>query len=966
MRSPLMFLVLLTGCPGSSDGPEKLDDTGTITEDPPPSGCITIDGEGGFGLINDAIAAASEGAVIDICDGEYEEAVVVDKEVTLRGASTDGVRIRGPGTDIPLTLSGATGIVIETLSVQSARTGIEISAAGATLAGVTVAEAGSWGIDITDSVVEITGATLIQPAAGGVLASGGEVGIHDSIFTNPSSYGVEAIDDVALTLTGNVFNGTTSLGDSDGYNIHLDGATLTTDGNTFDAADVCAIWNDGAELVLANDIMSNTLYGMLSFGGSVNATGLTVENATIEGLYAVDPVAAISISSTTIQMVPGLACSLTYDEWGDYLVCGGMLLASPSMTVSDVTVSGYENYGITLLSYDGDPVSASLTDVSVSDTGRWGVFTSGVDATMSGMSITGMREPELLRPCADDSYIYFDRSVGILSANGDLVLDNSTFNGNAAWAVSSIAGTLEVTNSVFDTSQCSGIANFQGVATIRGNTFGENGAYGTIYDYLGITTIDGNTFSGNHRGFSGEYDDGAGNISRYGYDTGQGLDIHGYSSGGLVVTGNTFADGDSAIQASSSAGVVISGNTFTGYEGTIFYGSSGDAEFTDNVVDDSVGPVAAVSSGNLDVRDVTVGTTRLGAPVTYESYYNDVLQYAYSYNNSSTVFYASGGPGSLSLTDVTVDEAYTTLLSVYDCGLEIDNLQAGTVGGYVVSGSWSSVAPDVSVDGLTADSVASYGFYLYNSYVTNFGEVALSNVALGSVAYYGVYAAAIGELTLEDVSLGDVSGTAVQTASQTYTYTYDAGTASYIYSDVDADTVVSIDTLDVASASTGGLSLQGGRAVLTGITIGSTPGTGIALSGLTEFTLSDSTIASAGGDGVTSTDAYSYYSYDASAMAVSDGDTVATIRGTTVTDAGGSAFSFDGGTTNIRGASGTGAGGSGLDLSNTTADIQANTFTGNTGYGMTCATVTLSACATNLLTENVLGTQLDCAESCGE
>ena len=86
----ILFLLALTGCPNPGDKNGDSGGTETDTEDTDPSyetGCITVDGGGGYAHLGDAIALAQEGAVIELCDGTYEEAVTVDKGVTIRGAT---------------------------------------------------------------------------------------------------------------------------------------------------------------------------------------------------------------------------------------------------------------------------------------------------------------------------------------------------------------------------------------------------------------------------------------------------------------------------------------------------------------------------------------------------------------------------------------------------------------------------------------------------------------------------------------------------------------------------------------------------------------------------------------------------------------------------------------------------------------------------------------------------------------
>ena len=91
MRSTsLVFFLALLGCSGTTEKDGSNDDTdtsGNIDDPVYDPGCITVDGGGGYAKLADAVTVASEGAIIELCDGTYEESVVVEKSVTIRGAS---------------------------------------------------------------------------------------------------------------------------------------------------------------------------------------------------------------------------------------------------------------------------------------------------------------------------------------------------------------------------------------------------------------------------------------------------------------------------------------------------------------------------------------------------------------------------------------------------------------------------------------------------------------------------------------------------------------------------------------------------------------------------------------------------------------------------------------------------------------------------------------------------------------
>ncbi|MDP2306401.1 MAG: right-handed parallel beta-helix repeat-containing protein [Pseudomonadota bacterium] len=990
MRSPLMFLVLLTGCTGPSDkadtgtNPDDTGDTDTVEYD---QGCITVDGGGGYANINDAITVAPEGAVIALCDGTYEEAVIVDKAVTLRGASVDGTFLTGPGADIPLTIT-ATGVTVENLVVTSARTGIDLKRdSEATLSMITIAAAGSWGVSATNATAVITGLTVVEPAAGGVQVSGGTVSLTDSSFEYPGAYGIDITDDAVVSVTNTTITGTVMLSDdiSDGYAVQIDGASLTMTGSTIAGADGMGISANEADIVLVDTTIQDAEFlALFAFDSTFDLSGVTVTGSLLQGIYAQGP--SFTMVDSTITGDSALSCSYLYAEWGQSgnPWCGGLLVAADTIDLSGVSVSGYNNYGMLLQPSVADVATVSVTGGTVNDAGRWGAYFYATEGTISGLTVSNSREPEILDPCAG----YINQSAGLLADSSDLTLDNVTVTGNAGWGMSQVLSTAVVSNSLFDGNGCYTFVNYQSVATLTGNTFSHGAANGGIYDSAGVLVVDSNTFSDNSSGDYSEYDYGH-YIYTYEASGGQGQDLFAYETGSLTVTNNTFVGGDSSVTAYLGAAVEITGNTWTDYEGTIFAASdlSAPAIFADNIVDDVAGSVVQSSYSEVEVENVQVGTTRASEviSVTYSyDYPDDASDFSGSYTTqtASTVFYASGyyyddgttiteESAALTLRDVSVTSAYSSVIYASDASIDVSGLEVGSTGGAILNGYWSGIAPDVEIDGLTAGAVASSAVTLSNAPVTDFGSVSLSDFHVESTGGSGVTASSIGALTLTDVTFGDVSGTGVSTVARSNDYYYDYdddGTyLGIVYVDFDAATEVTIDGLSIGSASGNGLSFQGGSAAISGFTASGVSGNGIDAKGLTALVVSDSTLTAPGGTGFFSTDSYSYYAYEAGATLMDDGNTAASLTNTTVTDAGGNAFVFDGGSVTMSGVSGSSSTSSGLSLANVTADVQGNTFSGSPEYGMTCAeTVTLAECATNDLSGNTLGTQLGCSESCAE
>jgi hypothetical protein len=977
MRSPFLFLLLLTGCPGTSkdsgDTDSGTDSGDTDSGSTHADGCITIDGAGGYGIINEAIADAEPGSVIELCDGDYEEAIILDKAVTIHGASADGVTLTGPGTDVPLTIT-ATGAVVENLVITAARTGIDITDAEVSLADITVASAGSWGVSTRDSTVDIERLALIEPAGGGVTVSGGTLSMDASTIDYPGGFGVVVEDDAVVTLTDNVITGTLMLTDdvTDGFAVDVEGGTLAMSGNTIAGADGMGVVANDSDVTMSGDTIDSVVYlGIFAQTSTLELDQVSVTGTYLQGIYAQGPTFSATLSNVSTEV--GTSCEMTYDDWnanGNGPWCGAMLVAADTIDLTDVTVSGYSNYGLLLEPSEADAAVVNVTRGSVNDTGRWGAYFVATTGTVTDFAVTNTFEPELADPCGG----YIDQSVGLLTNSSDLAFDGVTVQDNAGWGMSAVLATSAITGSTFDGNGCAGLINYQSSATIDGSTFSHGTQYGGAYEYQGAMVLTNNTFTANKSGYSYEYTSGT-DTYRYEYDGGYGQDLLSFESGALVVTGNTFDGGDDSLYVSGSSGVEISGNTWTDYDGSILYMYQGDLDdppvFSDNTVDDVVGPVVSAIYGGVNVEGLTVGTTRT-ATVHYASYTNDVLDYEYTYDTASTVFSASGYyyddgdtvtdyPAALSLRDVTVASSYSTLLSAYDAALEVDGLEAGDVGGNALYGSWSGYGPDVDVEGLSVGSVASNGIYLNGASVDDHGSARFSDVTMESTAGTAIYAVGLGELSLTDVVLGTVTGMGVQVVSLTNHYDSSVGA----YQTVDGATAVTIDSLDIDSTSDDAVSLQGGSADLSFVSVPVVGGDGLSAEGLSRLAVTTAYFGAPGGYGVDSTDSYSFYGYSGETTSV-DADTVATLTDVQVATPTSAAFTFTGGSVTLADVSGTGSQSSGLVLSDVTADVQANAFTGNLGYGMTCSTVTLAACATNDLSGNTLGMQLGCDDACGE
>ena len=116
MKLPLLFLcglataATLIACSRSSPGG--------------PSSAFQVGPTGNFRLIQDAVNAAPDGAVVEIFAGNYSERVVIGKSVKLRatGAVLDGAGAGGTG--IGILVSDAANVEVSGFTVQNFERGI--------------------------------------------------------------------------------------------------------------------------------------------------------------------------------------------------------------------------------------------------------------------------------------------------------------------------------------------------------------------------------------------------------------------------------------------------------------------------------------------------------------------------------------------------------------------------------------------------------------------------------------------------------------------------------------------------------------------------------------------------------------------------------------------------------------------------------------------------------------------------
>lgn len=824
------LLLLLTACPPSGDSSKDSNggggDTGTGGTTNFEPGCITVDGGGGYAYLQDAITVASDGSTITLCDGTYEEIVTVDKAVTITGTTAEGTVLTAPTAEVPLTIT-ATGVAITNLTVQSTYNGIDVQGE-AYIEAVTFDNVSNWPIYISGTA-SLESCTIDGGGAGGVRVAGGTANLSAVTFVAPSYYGVYADDGADVTIEGSVLSNIAYVGgDNDGSAIYINSGTLTMADNTITNADLAAVFAESSTITMSNDALSTGAFGVVALQASLDLSGVTIDSMATEGIYAYHSADAFTLSDTTVTIAPETSCSESYNDSNASGFCGGMVLISPEITLSNITISGYENHGLVTSPYTSGEVTAlSVDGLTISDTARMGAVIYSAEGTLSNVSVSATREPELTEPCGDGTYIYLDISAGILFSGGEVTVSDSSFIGNGGWGLATSSTDVTVTNTTFDANTCSSVSVFGSDMDISGSSFSNNTSLGGLFVYQGSLNLTGNTFSNNHAGYVSEYTSGT-DVYQNIYSAGYALDVFLRETEDVTIDGNTFSDGDNSIQFYMATGSVTN-NTWTDYDSGIFYavyGGSYDAvTFTNNTIDQFGGPAIGAEGHMVEADGVEISGHR-SREVTYDTYINGTFSSTSSYTSESTMFYAynyssSGYPGSLSLSDSNIESTVSYLFYLYDAPLEVDDVTVEETQDYGVYGYFYSEPANLDIEGLTINAVTSdYSYYGTGLYIINYstevGYVSMSDITLGSTNLHGIYLQGLPEWSISGLTIGSANGYGIYSSDSLYS----SG----------ANTVATLQDATITNTTSAGVYIAGGSATLSNVSVTGSADDGLGLS----------------------------------------------------------------------------------------------------------------------------------------
>lgn len=980
------------GNSGGDGGDGGGSDSGDIDYE---EGCHLVDGAGGYAWINDAIAVADPGSTIELCAANplHEEEILVDKAVSIVGPGNGALILNGPTNTYTVTIT-ASGASLSGVTINSTRHGIVVDgASNVSISNVEVIGAGQWGVkleDVTDASLD--GVTALGNAYGGINLAGGSASVTGATLTGNTAYGVLVTEGGALTLSESEISGTIYSDPeevSDGHGVYVsDGGSAALENNSISDNFFVGVFADSGDVSLSGDQIDGSLYNVVGILGDVSIAGATLTNGAYNGVF-VSNQGTVSVTDSTVSTDPELSIDVPYNEWGgDNGINGcGIFAVGNTVAIADTTVSGFNNCGILVGDPDQGGGAATVERTTIDNIGRYGLYIEYTPTTVTDVTVTNLRNPDLeLDEAGDTQCGFLNYTDAVVTWYAPITWSGGEISDNDGWGWVSLYGDMAVDGLTMANNKCSGMVNYEGGLSVTGSSFSEShpDAIGSIYtqnstsDYIG-----GNSFTDNQTPYEYEYEyTGTDYSYRYVYHYLGGLDIQAFTSADLVIEQNTFTDGNQGIVVYESD-AELTDNTFTNYEDTVLtvYGEN-LVEVADNTFDGFRYHGVYCSGGTLEF-DNNVFKNGATYSYDYDFYYNDEFQYTYTSSYTGYGFYAYNCD--LYATDTEISDLEGHALYIY-------NYDSGTG-----SGSYWFDGLDISNVGTEAPT------YYSNLYVNgSTGDFPLTitglNFDTGSVTTALELTTSRGriDLTLSDSTITGAADDALVLSGAGVAATLDGVD---IVSSVGDGISVTYATLSMSDSTAGGAGSNGIWAsyadiTLDGVRLENSGGYGASLSTSLDFDGDGYTVAQgdcddqdinrspgandndsdgidtdcdgtaddgtgttdADGDGYTAatgdcddTDAYAYPSAPHTQWRID-------------TDCDGVADLATGSVASISGLTATGNALSGLYLSGygTAVVTDGSTFSSNGGYGIECTTDVLAACDDISFGTNTSGNMDNC------
>ncbi|NOY25237.1 MAG: hypothetical protein GXP62_05135, partial [Oligoflexia bacterium] len=595
----------------------------------------------------------------------------------------------------------------------------------------------------------------------------------------------------------------TSLSTDDGVGLGADGAVLHTSGNTLTNVSRYGILGTSSSLDLSGDDITGAIFGVLASDSDLVASGLSVTDAWTCGIYAYSPTLA-QVTDTTVVGTPGQVLDVDPADWAkEAYDSSGIFLVAPESTVYDTSVTGYSGVGILLAAPSTG--TADLARVTLTDQGHFGLYISAVQTTAEDVIVSGTyaTTSDLSTLCTD-----VGTDVGVLVYDAELDWSGGSVSDVEGYGISNIYGTSQIDGASVSATTCGGIMAFQGDARITYSDFSAaiGGTFASsIVSYQGATLyVGGSTFhDSNNEVLDHSTESTVGGVlTRRDFYVWSGSDIQVWYGADATILQNSFEHGINGVQIYSDpsygySSATLSDNTFSDYIGqAVYIGAGSSGAITDTTFTNHGAYPLACESGVLDLTRVSVSTG--GTTSTRTALYED------------DVF----------VRDLTLNTIGPSVFSS-DCTFSADNLtvqDADASAVYLQNGSWelsdltvSGAGLADSGDGVTAVSTTgSATLYVNGADIS--GVVSGSGLALqaGTTVTTTIFDTTIADTRDDGLSLINTSGSPGSATLSRVSVTGAGGTGLR-----SSQVNLSLESLDVSSASDDGVQISGGTSSLS-------------------------------------------------------------------------------------------------------------------------------------------------------
>jgi nitrous oxidase accessory protein NosD len=756
--------LLLVGCPGETpddDSAAADDDDDATTFEP---GCITVNGEQpGFAHLQDAIHTASSGDMIELCEGTFAGAVVVDRPVVILGQGTGDTTLTGAVNEMTVTIADTSDVTLSGLTIDSTRNAVVVqTSTGVLLQDLLLESSGQTAISAEHSQLWISEVEFRDHPYAAVDAQTSTLEISDCTFTDLTGYGVRLRASDAAIHTSEFDSVVTqpTSDDYDGTCIFADDSTLTVYDSAISTCTRVGIYGVDSDLDVAGSTVAECANGIVGIAGVASSvTGCAFEEVPLFGILLVDQAATIT-GNTLHATDPGDG------------TCGVAVGADDgAFEISDNDISGYGQIGIWVqYPFWGDTPtggSAVLSGNTVTDVALHGVLLTELDeAEVTGNVISGITwGGEAIDGGYTDGFGLNLWTIGELTLSENEVTDVDVVG------IYVLDSEFVATDDEVHDTGVWGILISGSSGTFEGLLVNNTAIYGLDVRTSDVDFVNALIRNG-HQGIPPEYWEDGWPLYYYAHAAM-------FSDSQCSFTDSWFLDNDDWALELYDTDVRVEGTTFRGDSQYGIYSAYGFGEIRDNSFEDMTYAIF------LDCADEA---SQIGDLTVADNLFTDVYSALYSSNLAATTTFegnqldATTGYG-LYLADTVTDGAVVEVRdnsfaavaasAVYASGIElqmegantidgVDNGYAavdldtvtGTVSGLAVANSTgpglSAVNSDLTITGCELVGSAGHNLQLRDSTILVLDNPALSQGSAAGVKLEGVVQGSITGNTIQD------------------------------------------------------------------------------------------------------------------------------------------------------------------------------------------------------------------------